>query len=229
MRSSSSRRTCTCTSSSARRSENTRVRERRRRYSSGVAAPHQKLATFADLAALGEETRAEIIHGVISEKAAPTFDHSHTQRAAGGALGRRFSRGPGGRWPGGWWIGTETHVEYAAHEVCCHDVVGWRRDRVPAPPAGWPVAIRPDWVCEIVSPKHEKREVVDKLRILHRGEVPHYWILDPQTRILRVHRYSPAGYIVVVTAGADETVRAEPFDAVETKVAVLFGDEDDEE
>lgn len=89
--------------------------------------------------------------------------------------------------------------------------------------------IRPDWVCEIVSPKHEKRDLVDKLRILHGGEVPHYWILDPQTRILTVHRYSAAGYIVVLTAGAEETVRAEPFDAVETKVAVLFGDEDDEE
>ena len=34
---------------------------------------------------------------------------------------------------------------------------------------------------------------------------------------------------MVLPAGADESVRAEPFDAVELRVAVLFGDDDDDE
>lgn len=37
-----------------------------------MVAPRTKLATAADLAALGENTRAEIIHGVIVEKANPS-------------------------------------------------------------------------------------------------------------------------------------------------------------
>jgi hypothetical protein len=59
-------------------------------------------ATYADLAALGDEVRAEVIHGVIVEKAAPTMEHGLAQRGAVSVLGRRFHRGGGGRWPGGW-------------------------------------------------------------------------------------------------------------------------------
>ena len=44
-----------------------------------------------------------------------------------------------------------------------------------------------------------------------------------------VHRWQPAGYLVALTAAAGDVVRAEPFDAVELRVATLFGLEDDEE
>jgi hypothetical protein len=35
-------------------------------------------------------------------------------------------------------------------------------------------------------------------------------------------------YIVVQRAATSETVRAEPFDAIELRVAVLFGDDEDD-
>ena len=40
---------------------------------------------------------------------------------------------------------------------------------------------------------------------------------------------TPSEIGLVLSAGADETVRAEPFAAVELRVAVLFGDDDDDE
>ena len=64
--------------------------------------------------------------------------------------------------------------------------------------------IRPDWVCEIVSPKHEKQDMVDKPRVLYAAEVPHYWVLDPEEQILLIHRWSRDGYIVVQRAAASE-------------------------
>ena len=64
--------------------------------------------------------------------------------------------------------------------------------------------------------------------MLHAAEVPHYWILDPDEQILLVHRWSPDGYTVVQRAGAGETIRAEPFDAIELHVSALFGDDDDD-
>lgn len=64
--------------------------------------------------------------------------------------------------------------------------------------------------------------------MLHAAEVPHYWILDPEERILLVHRRSRDGYTVVQRAAAGETVRAEPFDAIELRVGGLFGDDEDE-
>lgn len=185
-------------------------------------------ATFADLERLGDSVSAEIIGGEIVEKASPTMEHGRSQRALAGYLDP-FDRKPGGKWPGGWWIGTEVDVEYRTHELYRHDVVGWRRDRVPECPSGRPVRTRPDWVCEILSPSNEKRDLVDKMRVLHASGVPHYWILNPEEKVLVVHRHEPGGYLVALTAASGETVRAEPFDAAELRVGVLFGDEDDDE
>jgi len=193
------------------------------------AAKKHALATFADLATLGDSVRAEIIGGEIVEKAAPTMEHGSAQAALGSYLHRRFNRKPGGRWPGGWWIGTEVDVEYAPHEMYRHDVVGWRRARVPARPTGRPIRAHPDWVCEILSPSNEKRDLVDKMRTLHREGVAHYWILNPEEKILAVHRHHADGYLVALTASSGDTVHAEPFDDVELRVGVLFGDEDEDE
>lgn len=186
-------------------------------------------ATPADLLARADREQLELVGGALVPKAAPTAEHGRGQAATVASLGRRFDRKPGGRWPGGWWFATETHVQYASGAVFCHDLAGWRRDRVPEFPSGFAVRVRPDWVCEVLSPHNEKRDFVDKPRVLHAAEVPHYWILDAREKLLIVHRFSPDGYTMVLSAGADETVRAEPFAAVELRVAVLFGDDDDDE
>jgi Uma2 family endonuclease len=194
-----------------------------------MVASRIKLATAADLAIRPGDARAEIIHGAIVEKASPSAEHGSSQLAFGAALGRRFQRGPGGRWPGGWWFGSEIEIEYETHEVYLHDVAGWRRDRVPQRPSGHPVGTRPDWACELLSPSNAKRDLVDKFQVLHTSRVPHYWIADPLEQTLIVHRWEPGGYLVVLTAAAGDVVRAEPFDPVELRISTLFGVEDDEE
>jgi Uma2 family endonuclease len=200
---------------------------RRRARLSDMVAPLRKSAAFEDLLAQDDPDRLEIIGGEIVEKAMPSTAHSHTQSKLIVAIDP-FSRKPGSRGPGGWWAFTETHVGYPRGEIYCHDVAGWRRDRSPTRPTGWPVRLRPDWVCEIVSPKHEKNDLVVKPRVLHAAEVPHYWVLDPEERLLLVHRWSPAGYTIVQRASAGETVRAEPFDAIEIPIDVVFGDDEDD-
>lgn len=190
-----------------------------------MATPSRKPATLADLVARGHCDRLEIISGEIVEKALPSPAHAAAELELAAAIAP-FNRRPGGSNPGGWWLFTEIHAEYPRGEIYCHDAAGWRRDRVPDRPTEWPVRIRPDWVCEIVSPKHERQDLVDKPRVLHAAEVPHYWVLDPEERILLVHRWSRDGYIVVQRAAAGETVRAEPFEALELRVGLLFGEED---
>ena len=194
-----------------------------------MVAPRATLATCVDLDALPDDSRAEIIHGVIVAKASPSAEHGASQFSFGLVLGRRFQRGPGGRWPGGWWFGSEIEVEYERHEVYLPDVVGWRRQRVPQRPVGRPVRTRPDWACEILSPSNAKRDLVDKFKVLHANEIPYYWIADPLEQTLIVHRWQPGGYLVILTSAAGETVRAEPFEAVELRVSTLFGAEDDDE
>jgi Uma2 family endonuclease len=194
-----------------------------------MTARSSRLATFADLQALAaDDVRAEVIHGAVVEKASASGEHGGAQLSLGAVLGRRFHRRPGGRWPGGWWFGFEVDVEYEVHEVYCHDAAGWRRDRLAAL-TGWPVRTRPDWVCELLSPGDTRRDLVDKFQVLHRHRVPHYWIVDPMQHTLRIHRWEPDGYLVVLAAGEADVARAEPFESVELRVAALFGIEDDEE
>jgi Uma2 family endonuclease len=183
--------------------------------------------TFADLEALGEDTRCELIRGELVPKASPMAEHSEAEGGLAVWLTRRFQRSSAGVWPGGWWIRLEIHTGYADHEIYCHDLAGWRRDRHPKP-AGWPVRETPDWVCEVLSRGHEKRDRVTKLETLHEAGVPHYWLVDHDKKIIEIRRHEPRGYLLVKTLSSGEVVRAEPFDAVELRSGVIFGDEDDE-
>jgi Uma2 family endonuclease len=191
-----------------------------------MVLPARTPATFAELARREDPRRLELVDGELVERALPSPGHSRAETKLGVAVDP-FNRKGGPRGPGGWWIFTEIHVGYPRGEVFCHDTAGWRRDRVPTQPHDWPVRIRPDWVCEIISPRHERSDLVVKPRVLHAAEVPHYWILDPEERILLVHRWSSDGYTVVQRAAAGEAVRAEPFEAIELAVAALFGDDDE--
>jgi Uma2 family endonuclease len=178
-------------------------------------------ATAADL--VGRE-RCEVIDGTVEPKAAPSFEHGDAQIVLGGLLGGYRGPGGGGR-PGGWWLATEVEVELETHQVFLPDVAGWRRDRVPERPSGRPVRIRPDWICEILSPSTAARDLGAKLRTYHHAGLPHYWIVDPEHQTLTVHRWHAEGFLVVLTAARGELVRAEPFVELELPVGALFGDE----
>jgi Uma2 family endonuclease len=85
------------------------------------------------------------------------------------------------------------------------------------------VKARPEWVCEILSASNASNDTVRKLRTLHRAGVPHYWLLDPERLTLTVLRWTSEGYLEPLTATADETVHAEPFEAIELALAEIFG------
>jgi Uma2 family endonuclease len=192
-----------------------------------VAASPIRNATAADLAQLPSDAQAEIIGGAIIPKASPSAEHSDAQGGVIVHLRGPFHRRPGGDQPGGWWILPEVEIELDLHEVYRPDIAGWRRERTNARPHGRPVTIRPDWVCEVLSPSNASHDLVTKLRVYHRSQVAHYWIVDPQNETLTVLRWTPDGYLTALTAGRSDRVRAEPFSAVELPVGVLFGDDEE--
>jgi len=190
-----------------------------------MSAASKSLATAETLLALGDEPW-EVIHGILVRKADPSAEHGDAQLALGSTIRTSFHRstgGPGG--PGGWWILSEVDVELQTHEIYRPDLVGWRRTRLPDRPRGRPVRVRPDWVCEILSYSNAKMDLVEKLDVYRRSEIPHYWIIDPDTETLTVHRWTADGYLIALRAARGSIVRAEPFDAIEIAVGSFFGDE----
>jgi Uma2 family endonuclease len=192
-----------------------------------AASPkEQGKQSIGDWLAQPEAARLELIDGELVVKAAPTFAHGRAQRNVGGLIGGPYDRKPGGpRGPGGWWIATEVDIVLEGRGFR-PDVVGWRREQVPVAPRERPVTQRPDWICEIVSDSNRATDTIVKLRRYHQAQVGHYWILDELDRTLTVHRHTPEGYLVVLRAGADERVRAEPFEAIDLHVGHLLGDDE---
>lgn len=190
--------------------------------------PLGRRATLEDLLAIPEEHRHhEIIDGELVEKASPSFEHGRTQGMLWGFVGS-FDRKPSASRPGGWWLAIEVEVSLAPDEVYRPDVAGWRRDRVPECPRGSPIVVRPDWIAEVLSPSNARNDRFFKLNRYHHHRVPHYWIVDPVEEVLTIYRWTDDGYLVVLVAGVDDRVRAEPFDAIELDVGALFGRERDD-
>ena len=56
------------------------------------------------------------------------------------------------------------------------------------------------------------------MRIYAREGVSHLWLVDPQLETLETYRLEAGRWVVLDTYAGEDTVRAEPFDAVELRL-----------
>jgi Uma2 family endonuclease len=193
-----------------------------------MSQPVRRGATLDDFWAIPEHERFhELIAGELTQKAAPSGEHGDAQAGIVAAVRPSFQRQRDGGALGGWWILTEVELWLETTDIVRPDIVGWRREHCPERPTGTPVRVRPDWICEVVSPSHPTDDTVKKLRLYHRVAIPYYWVVDPRDATLTVMRWSADGYVTLLRAERAERVRAEPFQAIELAVGTLFGDDPD--
>jgi Uma2 family endonuclease len=179
--------------------------------------------TIDDLMAWPGDERVELINGDIVQRPMTRFEHGLAQSALSDEI-QVFKRRGG---PDGWWIVTEISVQYSEHQCPSHDLAGWRKARVPQRPSGV-MTLAPDWVCEILSPGHERKDLIHHLMLLQRAGVPHYWIVSPDDRTLIAYALDAGGYPVIFSADyplgtVPGRVRVPPFDAVELDLGYVFG------
>ena len=60
------------------------------------------------------------------------------------------------------------------------------------------------------------------LRIYVREKVRHVWLVDPLSRMLEVFRGHEKGWLLMGVFTEDQRVRAEPFDAIELVLEMLW-------
>ena len=153
------------------------------------------------------------------------LEHGRAQLKIGVGVGPFDRRIGGDDGLGGWFIVIEAEVQYDDRTIYRHGVAGWRRERMPTRPTGRATTVRPDWVCEIVSPSNWSHDTVTKFRMLYAHGVPHYWVVDLEHAVLTVFRHTEAGYVVAALAAPGEHVRLEPFEAISLDVSTVFGEE----
>lgn len=172
------------------------------------------------------DTGCQFHQGEVWEAQATTPDHSYLQGSLAEILRTQFNKTSGPQKPGGWWIFTEVAMRYADTSLFSHDLAGWRRARCVERPRRFPIVERPDWVCEILS-TNTARDLVTKKAVLHKHEVPFYWIVHPTDKVITVLEWTQKGYTSILDVNEGFEGKIPPFDAINLKANVLFGEEDE--
>jgi Uma2 family endonuclease len=182
----------------------------------------QRRATYEDVLAAPPNMVAEVIDGILHLQPRPGKPHARAASLLGTKLGGPFDLGEGG--PGGWLILFEPELHLGA-DILVPDLAGWRRERLPALTDDVPYfTMAPDWVCEILSRGTAKIDRTQKLSIYARESVSHVWLIDPILRTLEVLRLTGREWTIVNAYKDDARVRAEPFDARELELGILWAD-----
>jgi Uma2 family endonuclease len=176
-------------------------------------------ATYEDLVALPENLVGEIVDGELYASPRPASPHAVAAAALGEELGPPFKRGRGG--PGGWFILFEPELHIGG-QVMVPDLAGWRRERMPVVPDVPFFEMAPDWVSEVISPATATLDRHRKMPHYLRAGVRHIWIVDPIAKMLEVYRSESERWTLIATHSDGDKVRAEPFDAIEIDLAILW-------
>lgn len=180
--------------------------------------PAKKRATYQDLLEVPDQLVAEIVEGELNASPRPTLRHRNVSSVLMAELGGPFRRGRGG--PGGWVILVEPEI-HLQDDVLVPDLAGWRRDRMPVVEGAF-ATIAPDWVCEVLSPGTARLDRARKMPVYLREGVGHAWLIDPDARTLEVYRSEQARWVLLGTHDDAQKLRAEPFDAIELDLSLLW-------
>ncbi|QRK13439.1 Uma2 family endonuclease [Archangium violaceum] len=174
-----------------------------------------------------EEMVAEILDGELYLGPRPARPHANVASNLGGLLTAPFKFGRGG--PGGWVLIDEPELHLGPRpDKLVPDLAGWRRERLPRAvggdeaPAHYDLA--PDWACELLSQRTRSRDKGQKMRIYAREGVRHLWHVDPLARTLEIFRLTEGEWHLVHSFTGEEPVRAEPFEAIELELALVWSE-----
>jgi Uma2 family endonuclease len=181
--------------------------------------PKPQPATYEDLCALPHNVVGEIINGELVVSGRPAPRHALATSYLGGELTGPFGRGRGG--PGGWLILFEPELHLGDH-VLVPDLAGWLRERMPGVPETAWFGLRPDWVCEVLSPATALLDRTHKQDIYRQQGVPWLWFVDPASRTIEVLKLAGQDLVVAGTFGGDGEMRIPPFEAVAIDVGALW-------
>lgn len=184
----------------------------------------EKLETITDLEAFStEHQRVELIDGEIIKRPMARAEHALIQSGISGQFFPLSRKGGSD----GWWIMSEISVRYSEHHCPIHDLAGWRKERVPNRPTGI-MDVLPDWVCEITSPGHERKDTITHLLRLQAYKVPYYWLISPEDKTLIVYELEGEHYRVAFSmectrknTGSDLNIP--PFTELPIDLGFIFG------
>jgi Uma2 family endonuclease len=188
-------------------------------FREGESMATRRPATYEDLIEVPEHLVAEIVGGELITSPRPRPRHAKATSVLLSIVHPPFDTGRLG--PGGWTILVEPEVHLGA-DVLVPDIAGWRRTRLPRLPSEAWFPLAPDWICEVLSPATAALDRGRKLPIYARDGVLNAWLVDPLAQTVEVLRRGQEGWLLLATYTAREIIRAEPFEAIEIELPLLW-------
>jgi len=185
-----------------------------------MGLPRKEPATYEDLLAVPDHLVGEIVDGELHTSPRPSSAHARATTNLTGELIGPFGFGRGGG-PGGWIILVEPELHLFG-QIMVPDMAGWRRARMPVMPETPFFELVPDWICEVISPSTGAFDRGKKMPHYGRSGVRHLWLVDPTMKTLEIFRSDEEGWRLLSTHSGDAKVRAEPFEAIELELALLW-------
>jgi Uma2 family endonuclease len=186
-----------------------------------MAETAKRLANWEDIVNAPDDGQTyEVIGGELTASPRPLPRHGRAQASVVSELFSPFDRGRGG--PGGWWLVVEPDVRLSPQAIVAPDVAGWRRERLSELPQSGPIDVRPDWVCEVLSPSNPRYDRIVKANLYLDSGIPFYWIVDVDGRTLEAFSNREKAWLRLGAWTDGDTPRVEPFDAIELDVGALF-------
>jgi Uma2 family endonuclease len=166
---------------------------------------------YQEIEALPEGITGEIlVPGVLETMSRPAFRHRWTLKKLVRALEPVDASEKGTAW----WLEIEAEVRLPGGRLAVPDLAGWRTARLPQVPEDNPIAVLPDFACEILSPSTARRDRHRKLPLYASCGVAFTWLVDPELGLVEVYRSIKGMPTLVATAEGegDDEPRLPPFD-----------------
>lgn len=180
-------------------------------------------ATFQDILDAPDDVKAEVINGelYLHPRAAPR--HQRFSFLLGNALEAVLHDEKSGH--SNWIFIPDTNVHLSPHDICGPDIAGWRVETMPHVPETAQISVRPDWVCEIISPSSERLDRHDKFAMYARFGIPHYWIVDHRNRLVEAYQLEEGRWVTIGVGSNADAVSFAPFDHVTLELGRLWPDQ----
>jgi Uma2 family endonuclease len=75
---------------------------------------------------------------------------------------------------------------------------------------------------QVIAPSTASMDRVKKMAFYAREGVRHAWLVDPIAQTLEVLQLEAGRWTIIATAAAQDQVRAEPFDALDLNLSLLW-------
>lgn len=167
-----------------------------------------KQASYQDIIDLPENMVGEIIHGRLEMRPKSATRYALASSSLSAELVSSFQQGQDGA--GGWWIIDEPVCHLDSH-VLVPDLVGWRRQRMPALPKTACFKTPPDWICEILSPTTTRIDRIVKMPIYAELGINYLWLIDPVLRTLEAYELHDGHWLLTGAHADNESIAIAPF------------------